>query len=139
MIILILLGLALFFVVDDVLLLFLLRQLGFIPVQRGWLLLISAYLFLLSLGLAYAVIVQMRKRPTTGIEGILGAPGITLTRIDDSGHVRVRGEIWQAQSGRPIPPNTPIVVVAVANMTLWVRDGKAESDNTEASQTANNG
>lgn len=124
-IILILLGLAIFFVLDDVLMLLLLRYLGFIPRQLWLFILISAYLFLLSIGLAYAVVVQMRKRPITGIEGILGASGKTMTHVFQSGHVRVRGEIWSARSSQPIPPNFNIIVEAVDHMTLWVRKGKS--------------
>lgn len=139
MIILILLGLALFFVLDDVLMLFLLRFLGFMPGQWWLFILISFYLFLLSLGLAYAVVVQMRKRPTTGIEGIVGASGITLTRVFDTGHVRVRGEIWHAKSSQPISPNRTIVVETVDHMTLSVRESEAVADETNDRQTAISG
>ncbi len=58
-----------------------------------------ALFFLFALG---AGVRAQRRKPTTGREGLLGAEGVALSAFDHAhaGQVRVRGEIWQAQSAR---------------------------------------
>ncbi len=46
--------------------------------------------------------------------------GITLTEVGDSGQVRIRGEVWNAQSATPIPRNVKVRVESVDGLVLTV-------------------
>ncbi len=63
---------------------------------------------------------QLRK-PTTGLEGMIGLKGEARTRITPKGGtVLVHGELWQAVSSVEIPKGTPIVVKGYEGITLHV-------------------
>lgn len=66
-----------------------------------------------------------RRRPTTGMEGLIGLDGIAQGALDPGGKVFVRGEYWDAVSDEPIAAGSGIVVEAVEGMRLRVR--KAET------------
>ena len=53
---------------------------------------------------------------------MIGEPGRTRTTVsaDEPGQVDAHGEIWRAISREPLPPGTPIRVVAVDGLTLRV-------------------
>jgi len=75
--------------------------------------------FVFALGMA---IRAQRKKPTTGIEGMIGEIGVALTRLAPVGQVRVRGEIWSAESiSGPIDEGTAIEVVEVVDLRLKVK------------------
>ncbi|MGC8897614.1 MAG: NfeD family protein [Bacteroidota bacterium] len=75
--------------------------------------------FVFALGMA---IRAQRKKPTTGIEGMIGEVGVALTRLAPAGQVRVRGEIWAAESiSGPIDEGTAIEVVEVVDLRLKVK------------------
>lgn len=62
------------------------------------------------------------RQPTTGREGLLGAPGIAKTELNPTGVVLVQGERWQAiVEGEAVPANTPIVVVGREGFVLKVK------------------
>ncbi len=63
-----------------------------------------------------------RKKPTTGVQGIVGEQGVAITALDPGGEVRVHGEIWNAVALHPpLPAGSRVTVVAVDNLTLTVR------------------
>jgi membrane-bound serine protease (ClpP class) len=62
-----------------------------------------------------------RRRVTTGAEGMVGQVGEAATPLAPRGQVRVRGEIWQAQSADPVAAGTAVEVVHVRGLTLEVR------------------
>ena len=47
----------------------------------------------LNFGLAFAVFKSMRKRPTTGRQGMFGKTGVVLKTKNDEYWIRVQGEI----------------------------------------------
>ena len=58
--------------------------------------------------------------------GLISSRGITLDVVGSdlaAGHVRILGENWLAvaASDGPIPPETPVIVIAVTGTTLTVR------------------
>jgi len=73
--------------------------------------------------LAYAVYRAMRKKPTTGREGMLGAEAITLTRVDaGGGWVKVHAERWQATSGMSIEAGKKVEITEIGpGLQLRVR------------------
>lgn len=76
-----------------------------------------------ALGLVEVAYWQRRMRRVkvqTGIENLVGATGEAAERLAPSGHVRVLGEIWQANSSSDLPRGSPVRVVAVNDLTLEV-------------------
>lgn len=63
-----------------------------------------------------------RTRAVTGLEGMLGEHGTTLTAVapEATGQVRVHGEIWRASSSIAVPPGRAVRVTAVTGLTLVV-------------------
>ena len=58
---------------------------------------------------------------TTGAEAMVGQIGEAATPLAPRGQIRVRGEIWQAQSADPVPVGTAVEVVHMRGLTLEVR------------------
>ena len=63
----------------------------------------------------------MKKKVTTGKEGMLGLVGNAISEVNqEGGQVRVHGEIWNAISKEDIKKNTEIEVKKIENMKLYV-------------------
>ena len=68
--------------------------------------------------------------PGSVIERLVGLPGIAVEPLAPSGYVRVRGELWRAESVASdveIKPGQIIVVHAVRGTILVVRDDAGKS------------
>jgi membrane-bound serine protease (ClpP class) len=78
----------------------------------------TAVFFLWVIGKAVA---SQRRRVVTGAEAMVGQIGEVATPLAPRGQIRVRGEIWQAQSADPVPVGTVVEVVHVRGLTLEVR------------------
>jgi membrane-bound serine protease (ClpP class) len=81
----------------------------------------------ITTALFFLVIIAMgiraqRLKTTTGIEGMQGQTGVTITALNPLGDVMVHGEIWNARSatGQPIPVGQKIRVVSLHNFTVVV-------------------
>jgi membrane-bound serine protease (ClpP class) len=75
------------------------------------------FLFAISSGLK----AQSRK-PTTGIEGMIGETGETINNLEPEGQIRVHGEVWNAESlDGFIGKGTKVKVDLVSNLKLMVR------------------
>ncbi len=74
------------------------------------------FLFILGFGIK-----ALRRKPTTGSEGIVGESGLSTTQLNPTGKVRVHGEIWDAASvSGKIAKGTPVTVVAIEGFVLKV-------------------
>ena len=62
-----------------------------------------------------------RRRPTTGIEGLIGVEGSAESGIAPEGKVFIRGEYWDARSDEPISAGSRVTVEAVEGMLLKVK------------------
>jgi membrane-bound serine protease (ClpP class) len=93
-------------------------------VSLSWSVIIPAVLctaafFLFAVGMG---IRAQRKKPVTGVEGIIGETGEAVTSLAPIGQVKVHGEIWSAEGdGTPIDAGTRVVVVSIAGLRLTVR------------------
>lgn len=80
---------------------------------------------------AFAVGMGIRaqqRKPTTGIEGLIGETGEAITVLNPTGQVRVHGEIWKAMSDEgKITSGTQIVVTSIDNLTLHVKKARHDS------------
>ncbi len=77
---------------------------------------------LLFFGVAIGLSIKaQRRKPITGIEGMIGETGSVVAEINPIGIVTIRGEIWKARSkSGSIPVGSRVQVVAVENMMLIV-------------------
>jgi membrane-bound serine protease (ClpP class) len=97
---------------------------GFDVIGVSWEVILGAIVFT---GLFFFVAIGMgiraqRRKPTTGIQGIIGERGEALTELAPHGQVRIHGEIWSARSlDGALAPGTPVVVESVSGLTLHVR------------------
>lgn len=74
--------------------------------------------FVLVVGAAYRA---QRRRPVTGLEGLVGEHGTALSDLVPTGQVFVHGEYWNAQAVYRVEKGDPIVVDRVDGMILHVR------------------
>jgi membrane-bound serine protease (ClpP class) len=75
--------------------------------------------FIFAIG--FGIKAQSRK-PTTGIEGIIGEVGETISNLEPEGQIKVHGEVWNAESLEgTIGKGTKVKVTQVTNLKLLVR------------------
>lgn len=93
-----------------------------LPWQAAW----PTYLVILagSAALFVTLVRAIRQPVLTGIEGLEGERGETVSGLDPEGLIRLRGELWQAEAAEPIPAGARVRVVAVRGVKLTVtREG----------------
>lgn len=61
-----------------------------------------------------------RRRPTVGVETLVGREATVVRATDPVGQVALDGELWAARSAVPHPPGARVVVHAVEGLTLTV-------------------
>ena len=77
----------------------------------------------LAIGIGEVTFWQRRMRHgkvQTGVEKLVGATGEATERLAPSGHVRVRGELWEARSSSELPAGSRVRVLAVHGLVLEV-------------------
>lgn len=75
------------------------------------------FIFAISFGIK----AQSRK-PTTGIEGIIGEIGEAISNLEPEGQIRVHGELWNAESLEgSVSKGEKVKVTRVSNLKLMVR------------------
>lgn len=76
------------------------------------------FLFVLGLGLK-----AQRRKPVTGMEGMIGLTGESLGTLSPLGKVRVHGELWNAESiSENIDQGKKIRVTGIKNLKLYVEE-----------------
>ena len=60
------------------------------------------------------------EKVQTGVENLVGATGEATERLAPSGHVRVLGELWEANASSEVPRGSRVRVLAVNDLTLEV-------------------
>jgi membrane-bound serine protease (ClpP class) len=96
---------------------------GWAVTRISWAVIITAvtittlfFLFVVGMGLK-----AQRAKPTTGIEGMIGEIGQSISELNPNGSVRMHGEIWQAISHTGIiEKGKKVKVVGVLNLLLQV-------------------
>ena len=61
------------------------------------------------------------KKPTTGMEGLIGEVGIASTSVSPEGKVSIHGEFWNAISDQAIEKGEKVQVIGVVNLKLKVK------------------
>ncbi|MBP1687796.1 MAG: serine protease, partial [Deltaproteobacteria bacterium] len=83
----------------------------------------AATLGAFTLWVSYLVVRTQRRRPSLGVEGLVGEVGEVRQRIDGrrGGKVFVQGEYWSAVADAPIDVGERVQVVGIEGMQLTVR------------------
>jgi membrane-bound serine protease (ClpP class) len=84
----------------------------------------------------FKAVAARRRKPTTGVEGLVGSPGEVRTALAPQGMVFADGALWRAVSvNGPATPGQQVVITGVDGLTLYVRpvevpavDGKASEE-----------
>jgi membrane-bound serine protease (ClpP class) len=79
---------------------------------------VSAAFFIFAV--TKAVNARLRK-PTTGMEGLIGEVGIASTQISPDGKISIHGEFWNATSDQNIEKEEKVQVIGVNNLKLKVK------------------
>lgn len=75
----------------------------------------------LSLFLLGKVVAAYRRKPSTGMEGLIGKEAEALTDIEKQGKIRIFSEIWDAVSREKIKKGERVVIEKVEGLRLWVK------------------
>ncbi len=82
--------------------------------------LVTALFFSVTLSLAFKA---QRRKPVTGVEGLVGESGVAHTDINrEGGQVSLHGEIWSAHSDESIAKGKKITVETVSGLKVKVRE-----------------
>jgi len=73
-----------------------------------------------------AAIKARRKRVISGREGLIDSIGIALEDISDTGMARVKGEMWQIQTSKPLKKDQKFIVQRVDGLLLKVKPTENE-------------
>ena len=75
------------------------------------------FIFLVTLGVR-----AQRPKPVSGASALIGKSAQTIGMLDPTGHVKVVGETWRAESlSGPINENETVIVEEIKGLTLYVR------------------
>ncbi len=69
----------------------------------------------------FLAIKAYRRKPSTGVEGLIGLEGKAKTDIHIDGQAFIHGELWNARSNIPINAGEQITVEEVENLTVKVK------------------
>ncbi len=89
--------------------------------------LVTVILAALITFIAY-IFLPLLKKPVTGTEGMIGMTGVVVETLNPQGMIRIRGELWSAEStDNMIDRGEKIVVEKVNGLNLLVK--KLKKDN----------
>ena len=94
-----------------------------IPEMRVSLKVIGTSVLLITATMAFLlfmVVTLHRRKPMTGMQGLLQEVGMAQTDIHQFGQVFVHGEIWNATARDPIPKGEKVKILSVDGLTLHV-------------------
>lgn len=75
----------------------------------------------LVLAVGYLAFRAQRRKPAMGKEALVGKIGQVVTRLSPRGKVRVRGEIWNAESDETIEVGEEVIINSVTDLRLKVK------------------
>ncbi len=78
---------------------------------------LSAFILLVG----YLVFKSQKKKPTMGLEGLLGEIGEVKVQLNPSGKIFVHGEYWNAEGNEEIAVGAKVRVVGFEGMSLKVK------------------
>ena len=93
---------------------------GFAFLDAPWRWIVIGGAFFIE-GLEVLLWLKLRhKRSTTGIETMIGERGKAMSRLDPTGQVQVRGQVWTATSTVTVEAGSEVTVTASEGLRLSV-------------------
>ncbi len=74
------------------------------------------FLIVITLGLK-----AQRRKPTTGIEGLIGKTAVVRNELNPVGKVFLHGEYWTAESDEPVEEGATVIVLSVDQLKVKVK------------------
>ncbi len=68
------------------------------------------------------IIKAHKRRPTTGMNGMMNMIGVTKSEIDPEGDVFIHSELWKARAGKTIGADRKVKVVGIEKLVLTVEE-----------------
>jgi len=97
----------------------------FLRISMGLILAVTGITALFFLFILAKAILALKRKPTTGAEGLIGSKGFVTQPIRGGrGTVMVHGELWQARSDEDIEKGEEVEVTGAEGLTLIVRRSK---------------
>jgi membrane protein implicated in regulation of membrane protease activity len=93
------------------------------PSQAAFL---SVPVFLILLWLSWLTWRDMRRRVTTGLEGMIGGKAQVVSKTEAGTKVLLKGELWDVLSGDQLSVGEAVRVTGLERMKLVVRKEKEE-------------
>jgi membrane-bound serine protease (ClpP class) len=81
----------------------------------------TALFFMVGL---FLVVRAQKRKPTTGMEGLIGEKGVVTVALDPEGKIKTHGEIWTARSEESLPVGADVRITAAEGMKLKVEKEK---------------
>jgi membrane-bound serine protease (ClpP class) len=81
----------------------------------------AATLGIVILAVSYLVVRSQRRKPALGKAALVGETGEVIARIAPLGKIRVRGEIWNAESDEPLEVGERAFIYKVKDLRVAVR------------------
>jgi membrane-bound serine protease (ClpP class) len=81
----------------------------------------AATLGIVILAVSYLVVRSQRRKPALGKAALVGETGEVIARIAPLGKIRVRGEIWNAESDEPLEVGERACIYKVKDLRVAVR------------------
>jgi len=82
------------------------------------------------MGVAWLAARARRQPVTTGVEELVGHLAVAVDDFEGRGHVRIRGEVWQAECAAPVRRGESLRVLAMDGLTLRVAPVEPEPEPT---------
>jgi membrane-bound serine protease (ClpP class) len=82
---------------------------------------------LLTVFLMRLVLRSRKWKSATGREELIGAQGVVVSSLLEGveGMIRIHGELWKAVSAKPAPEGTPVRVLRIEGLKLYVEPSQA--------------
>jgi membrane-bound serine protease (ClpP class) len=81
--------------------------------------LLTILFFLFAIG---AGLKAQKRKPTTGVEGLINETAEVITDLNPNGLIKIHGEIWNAESSEgTVQKGTKVIIVSVSDLKLMVK------------------
>jgi membrane-bound serine protease (ClpP class) len=77
---------------------------------------------------AFVLVADRRRQPLAGGEGMIGGIGQALTDLEPKGTIRIRGEIWNAVSTKPVAAGGSVRIIRLDGLVASVEPHPVASD-----------
>lgn len=82
----------------------------------------SLAFFTIAVFLGYLGVRARQTKDLSALENMVGGMGVARTEVFSRGTVFVRGEYWQATSQKALPAGTPVRVLGIDGLILYVEE-----------------